>query len=415
MATKFEPGDVTIHKLMLHSDDGCRAYDITGQVHYMDIYESILSPIIYAELTIEDSIDLQRQFPLIAEEYVEIEYSVGDAHKHSKFKLHVKGINNLEVSEQQKWKGYTVSLVSMEMLKNANQHVDKKYQGDIATNIKGVIKDYLKTDKHLNIETTRGIDNVMLTNIRPFEAIDMMRRRAVSKKYVSSAFVFYENKHGYNFETIEAIFERNKKGVGDKVFTFNPTALVNHKDSTFRNILAYRQVAFADSIDKIHHGGFSNKVGSLDLTTGGYKILSYTNNLGQDKFTPADSGGTGQNTSAFERTHGKTTGKTMLVPTASDRNESFLANKLSILQAYTQKITQNLTHVYIWGDSEITAGDVIDVTLPEAVGDTGTPERDRLASGKYIVAKCRHCFTLGPKPLYTQALELIKTSFLENA
>jgi hypothetical protein len=415
MAKKFEPGDVDIHKLMLYSDDGCRAFDITGQVHYMDIYESILSPIIYAELTIEDSIDLQRQFPLIAEEYVEIEYSVGNAHKHSKFKLHVKGINNLEISPQQKWKGYTISLVSMEMLKNVNQNVDRKFDGDIGTSVQKILKEYLKTDKALNIEATRGIDNVLVTRLEPLKAIDMMRRRAVSKKYLSSSFVFYENKYGYNFETVEAIFDRNKNGVGDKVFMYSSTAAADSKVNTFRNIIAYRQVSFADSIDKIQQGGLSNKVGALDLVTGGYQILNYTNNLAADRFTTADAASAGQNSSAFERLHGKTTAKTLLVPTASDRNESFLPNKLSILQAYTQKITQNLVHVYIYGDSEITAGDVIECSLPEAVADTGTPEPDRLASGKYLVAKCRHCFTLGPKPLYTQSLELIKTSFLENA
>ena len=412
---RFAPGDVEIHKLMLYSDDGCRQYDITPQVHYMDIYESILSPVIYAELTIEDSIDLQRQFPLIAEEHIEIEFSVGGAANHSKFKLHVKGIENLEITPQQKWKGYTITLVSMEMLKHVNQHVDKKFEGDISTNVRSILTDYIKTSKPLNIEATRGIDNVLVTRMEPFKAIDLMRRRAVSKQYTSSAFVFYENKYGYNFETIEAIFARNKKGVGDKVFSYSSAIGTDVRVSNYRNIIAYRQVSFADSIDKIHQGGLSNKVGALDIVSGGYQVLNYTNNIGGDKFTNADESSAGQNSSAFEKLHGRTTSKTLFVPTAADRNESFLPNKISVLQAYTQKITQNLVHIYIYGDSEITAGDVVECSLPEAVSTTGEPAADRLASGKYLVAKCRHCFTLGPKPMYTQSLELIKTSFLENA
>ena len=45
----FKPGDVEITKIWLYSDDGNREYNLMQQVVSIDIYESLLSPIIYAD------------------------------------------------------------------------------------------------------------------------------------------------------------------------------------------------------------------------------------------------------------------------------------------------------------------------------------------------------------------------------
>lgn len=412
---EFKPGDVDIISVMLYSDDGCRQYDLIQQCQHIDIYESILSPIIYAELFIVDSNDLLREFALIAEERVEMEFKTPGSPSSNFYSLRVKSINNTTVDAQQKSKSYTLILVSPELIADAKTKVDRKFESEISSSIKIILKDYIKTTKAMEIEPTKGIDNVLLSKMGPFMSIDKLRRRAVSKKYISSSFVFFENKRGYNFTTLERLFDMNKDCVCDKVFFVDSNVKENVETINFRNIIGYRQITFADSIDKIMFGGLNNTVGSIDFTTGDLGIHNYQNTRYQDKFKLIDDNTIGQNTSLFEKTHGQTTKINMLVPYDSARNESFLPEKLSILQAFTQKITQNLVHIHIYGDNEITAGDVIGCNFPEGVGTTKENVGvDRLSSGNFLVSKLRHIISFGAKPTYTQSAELIKGGMLES-
>jgi hypothetical protein len=408
MTDQFKPGNVDIKKLHLYSDDGTRGYPLNEQCKHIDIYESILSPVIYAEFIIMDSIDLLRNFPLLGEEYIEIEFALPKSNTITSYKLHVKRIQSLIVNDQQNIKKYKISAVSEELLEDVKIRVDRKFVSEISGSIPKIVTEYLKSKKKLVVEPTRGIDDVLVNKLTPFKAIDMLRRRAISKSHQSSSYVFFENKYGYTFATLEYLFDSNKVKTGDKVFFFDSNVSESELTNKYRNIIAYRQISFADSVDKIQHGGLNTKVGVLDMVTGGYKIVNYTNNLGQDGFAKIDSGTVNQNTSRFENTHGKTTAVTMLVPFDSSRNESFLPEKQSILQAYVQKLTQNIVHIFIWGDDQITAGDVIRCNFPEAVGTTGDVRVDRLSSGNFLVAKVRHIIELGAKPLYTQSLELLK-------
>ncbi len=404
----FKPGTVEIKKIYLSSSDGTRGYPLNEQCRSIDIYESILSPIVYGEFMIQDSIDMLRNFPLLGEEFIELEFAIPKSSTVNIYKLHVKSITALSVNNQQNTKTYKISAVSEEMIEDVKVRVDKKFNSEISVSIPKIVTEYLKSKKKLVVESTRGIDDVLVSKLTPFKSIDMLRRRAISKSHQSSSFVFFENKYGYTFATLEYLYDTNKNKVGDKIFFFDSNVNESELTEKYRNIIAYRQISFADSIDKIQHGGLNAKVGVLDLTTGGYKTVNYTNNLGQDGFAKIDPGTVNQNTSKFENTHGKTTAVTMLVPFDSSRNESFLPEKQSILQAYVQKLTQNIVHIYIWGDDQITAGDVIRCNFPEAIGTTSTPRVDRLSSGNFLVAKVRHIIELGAKPLYTQSLELLK-------
>lgn len=428
MEKNFKPGDVEIVKLMLHSDDGQRSYDLSHQAQFIDIYESVTSPIIYGEINIQDSNDLLRQFPILTEEYIELSYKLPGYEYVTEFKLHVKEIVGLNIHPQQKTKSYTLTLCSMEMVENAKSRVDKNIGGsqssssvqqgvEIDKAVEAIVTESLKSKKKFNAEPTKGIDQVLITRVQPFRAIDGLRRRAVSKKYQSSAYCFFENQKGYWFTTLEKLFVDGRDKIGDKIFFTDTVASKDVAQNQFRNIIGYKQLHFADSINKINSGGFRNNVGYFDLVTGDYRVVEYKDDVAQDNFQATDGGSTiGQNTSKYTKEHTNKTAKTLLVPHDSSRPESDIAEKLSLLQAYTYKLTHNIIHIYTWGDNNITAGNIIECHLPAATGTTDANKtEDRLSSGKFLVAKVRHIIQLGSKPMYNLSMELIKSGMFEGS
>jgi hypothetical protein len=246
----------------------------------------------------------------------------------------------------------------------------------------------------------------------------MLRQRAVSNRYQSSSFCFYESRYGYHFTTLERYLEDGanivEKGETDKVFFYDTVRHESIDNVTYRNIIAYNMISFGDSITKVSQGGLTNEVQQFDMITGDVRKVTYTDNIGADAFkSSSQTSSSGQSTS-FTRQHGGTATITRLVTTRSDTGSSDLAEKLSKSQAFAQKLSQNITQVHIYGDAELSIGDVIKLTLPSGIDTTtGRNTISRLDSGTYTITKIRQMITMGDRPVYSQALELIKHDLQE--
>ena len=429
MASKdVHPGDIVIEKLMLHSDDGQRSFDLKEHAVALDIYESIMSPIIFAKLHILDAIDLVREFPIIAEEYIDIEFKLPNSEKSTSYKLHVKSVDNMETLPQQTAKAYILSLTSMELVEDAKQRVDGRPAGvrDGNNVLKGkptheaigtILTEYLNTEKKYSFEPTKGLDEISISRVKPFVAIDQLRRRCISNQYESHSFCFFENQRGYVLSTLERLFDEGRKVIGDKVFWTDTDTQSDVTQNMFRNIIGYRQIQFADSIDKINQGGFKNNVGVFDITSKSYKKIEYNDSEKNSSFKTVEGQALDQNSSQYVNKHSKTTSKTLFMLKDGARAELDLPEKISHLIAYTQKIVQNLVHIHVWGDNLLTAGDVIRCQFPKSWGmsDKSNSE-DRLSSNNFLVSKLAHHITInsGARPIYTISMELIKGGILER-
>ena len=54
-------------------------------------------------------------------------------------------------------------------------------------------KNYLGTNKSINIEKTKNLRQYVFPNLTPFQAINLMKEEAVSKGESAPYFVFFEN------------------------------------------------------------------------------------------------------------------------------------------------------------------------------------------------------------------------------
>lgn len=418
----FRPGDVNVKTLFLLNEDQTRQHDLLHHATSIQIYESILTPVIFAEIAIQDNIELMQQFPILGEEYIKLSFSTPSSKNNAEYILRVNQVMNKKVQPNNKLVTYVLQCASPELILNATRFVSKSVDDNISNVIKDIVSsnDGLNSKKPLTADTTSGIEKILITRKPPFVAIDFLKGRAVSTEYESSSFVFFENRNGYHFTTVEKMIADGQKkagdsGLTDKQFYFDTNRNENYNNSTYRNILAYNQISFGDTVSRAERGGITNIVNQFDLITGGLTKINYTNNIGADKFKKADENGAAVNTSTFNRVHGATTTATSLVPVSSDRPDTGRAERISKTMAYVETLTQNIVQVQIYGDSDLTVGDMINCTFPSGTTVDNDKTISRLDSGNYLISKLSHIILLGDRPQHTISMELLKGSLTESA
>jgi hypothetical protein len=414
-------GDINIISITLSSEDGQRKHDLTSQCKTIDIFEGIHYPAIFCELFISDSIGLISDFPIIGEELITISFETpNNPGEPTTYVFHTREPTNRVFAENQKTMTYTISCCSPEMFVNKQNFVDKDFDDTISNIVRNVMKENIRTNKKVEIDKTIGIDKQPSFNEHPFQVIHRLLPYSLSSRYLSHAFVFFENRNGYHFTTYEKLIERGRKqiqkGLSDKQFFYDAARKESIEDVNIRNILAYNKVTSGDALSK-RSGAYVGSASTIDMQTLGQRQSIYTANIGLDKFQTLDGDdGAATNSTGNIRAGGKTKRPTAfnLLPIMSNRSKTPLTEAYAARQAFLNNLTQNITQIHVYGDSEITVGDVIQCSFPSAAGFDNETGISRLDSGNYLVTYVRHMIINGDRGTHTMSLELVKNNFLET-
>ena len=332
---------------------------------------------------------------------------------HYRFKI-LGGNPQADTTDQGKTAIYTLTGISIEAFNSTKMKdfqeklpaVTKKIEPYAIVTL--VLEQALKTEKPKYYEKTKGLHLFSLAQKTPFEAIEIARREAISATHQSSSYVFFENKDGYHFITIEELIKRGKKRIGDKVFFNAPVGGLDVGGSLWRNILAYKVVQLGNQA-------------ALAATGAGKLIINFQNirnrnqikikevELGDYEFEKLNKGTEAMSTVAMEKNKEQpATVRQYLWDPSVEENE--MIDKVAALSVYISEFLSVINHITIYGDSEITAGDVITVHINESSGITqdAQKEENTTISGNFLVTKVRHCLTFGDTPEYYQGLEIVK-------
>ena len=404
---RVEPGYVEIKKLLLNTGVG-EPINLTHLATDIDIYESIFQPYIIAEITIADGVGLANKFPNIDEMTVDIEFTMPDVEGGVKYKLAVMDRQHETTAPADKSKVYKLVCISEELDLPAAHESGRLYVKANLGNLVASAIQLIGSKKDNLIEETDGIVDIRLTNIKPFQIIDWARRRALSVEHESHSYVFFENKYGYRFVTLEKLIEDGAKRIGDKIFQYDSAVNVDSLGTNWRNILYKDSIVLGKGIKQQLLEGNKPTARVLNLEEG-----TYTKEEKREKeysFKQLDTKGFGSTTerkTKFEET--KTTERFVVV---SDSDDVGYTEKLLALQAYVPSLLSNITRIFVYGDPSITVGEVIKCNFPDIDGlTTQKTELSKTQSGNYLIAKLRHKITLAGPPVYTQSMEIIKTGF----
>lgn len=428
----FNEGKYTLFNFTMSTPNG-EPIELSSMAVTCDIYESILSPSIIMIVKLYDATGAFSSFDWVSQEIC-LSFTTNSRGTPIHYKLGILEMHN--ASEVSEGRGVVFELVCVsaeaeasKIAVNRTNLTKKKIEADRMVGVcldelmKVMKEDYGEKykPKPQFFDKTKGLADHSYSNTNVFEAIQLITRKAVSSDYEGHAFVFYENHKGYWFKCIESLIKEGKKNIGDKVFFNTSMAKVDSTASLWRNIISSKPIQLGSKNVTLAIG--ANKVQIIPMPIGlsndddDYPQPFERSSKDYEFVTLND--GTAVRSQTVEDKLSKDRGSQIKIEYNPETEDTTQFEKEAAIRIYLAQFLSVIQHINIYGDSEITCGEVIKCNFKENKGLTPGAEEaqlpdDPVLSGNYLVTKCRHSLTFGDTPEYYQTLEIIKDGIVSN-
>ena len=306
---------------------------------------------------------------------------------------------------------YVLEFCSPELLLNNRVRVSKSFTNTPSKIIETVLTEsrYINTTKNIEIEKTSGIKNIVVPNQRPFDFFRCFIQDCKSEKG-SPHYLFYETTRGYNFRTLQNLYENS------------PVAVFNNSDAGPDEMVgnslgiqqAYdRMINFTinppnNSLDDSRAGLLGAKVISHNIFNKSYDVNTYGYFSDFDKYKRIG----GKDHPKYNKNLGEWTDSRIYVhPTSTsglnldaqyrdenNNNNSVVANKINetILDRKSRMYELNFSKtiaITIHGTVNIAAGDMIELNYAAPGRNHNDGTLDKSMSGRYLITTLRHTFS----------------------
>jgi len=439
-------GDYDLNHVFLHSHMGDKT-DIKKVMSELNIYESIYKNALTGSIVITDAQNLIAKLELNGTERISFKLSTpGAIDKRSMIDASVETGHPFYVykitDRKQIAPGtllYTLHFASREFMRNLRTKVSQAYTGRYDSTVLKILmdKDYLDTKKEMSFEPTGNSDKVVIPNMRPFDAINMIAKKALPEKSDGVGYYYYETTKGLYFRSWENMV--SVRGSYDRPikqeFYYMPMNVddlsikdkINHD---YKSVESYRFLNnFHDVAANTLQGTYGHKVISHNLFDKSYKETSYNyhNEYANTKHTEvanekstreryAISGSVvdedGKNMSQYNESRVSLQSTTQFLhDTAAGgygldvrQDGPKLAEEVS---QRSQVINGTALHMVIKGQTYLEPGDLIKFNLLSVDEKNPDGKQDPQYSGKYVITKIRHQVN---DTKYTMAIEAAKDS-----
>jgi len=344
---------------------------------------------------------------------------------------------------------FKLHFASREFMRNLRTKVSQSYDGKCDSTVADIMKDkdYLDSRKTLHYEPTGNANKIVVPNLMPFEAINMIAKKSVAEKSNGVGYYFYETTSGYYFRSWASMItsQGNFSRAPKQQFYYQPLKMdsvnkTKNKDGTkqdkiekeYESVESYEFINnFHDVVENTILGTYGHRVISHNLFDKSYDVSDYnfhkeyrktphTDTVGlsaNNKFpimdTPVDydnaknlsdykeSRVSLQTTSPF--LHDKDVGRYGLDALQDgDKTGEEVSQGNQVTQGTVLKLT-------VQGQSQLEPGNLIRFNLKDVNGANAkeADPTDPRFSGNYIITKIRHIVHLDD---YKMILECAKDS-----
>jgi hypothetical protein len=418
-------GDITVEKINIQSQDGT-TYSITNQLVSIQIFEDLFSSFISGILTIKDSLDFVNSLPMIGQELLDISIytpTLKDKGGHIKGQFYITVFKNREYLAERNVL-YELSFISKEAIVDANVKLSKSYIGTASDIAKKVLTDKLvkfDTVKKLNIEPSKNNLSYISNYWSPTRNMQYLCEHAINKEG-SPSYVFFENRDGFNFGSLETL--SISPTITQEFKYDNSTQIVTPYGTSVRDIQEdYRRITFFalkkgfNLYRRISSGMFASVVFSADITTKRYnaKIFNYPETFDPNKRL---------NPYPLFRKEDKEfplyyTAKVINEPRQFDNFTN--QGDPSAFQFVQRRVSEVLQiddvsiEINVPGRTDYTVGQVVRITTfqvePITKSESNKSQLDIIFSGKYVITSINHFIT---RESHQCSLELIKDSYISS-
>jgi len=336
--------------------------------------------------------------------------------------LYVYKVSDLDA--QKMGEMFTLHLISREFLTNETNRCVRKYQKkNIHEHVKSILKDVLKTERFNdgNIERTYNSYTFIGNMKKPFHTLEWLCPKSVSAIDSSTkgesgtgkdattkgtaGFLFYENKDGFNFKSIDSLTSPLKVSEGSsdmkdalaagKGYSFSGIISESITKGKPLRIVKWFMESNIDLRKSLRVGMYCNYTFFYDMITNKLSGYKYTikdelngKHLGKDDIPVSDVLGDSISRLMFRMSDHGTLEKYAGLDT-SGRDHADMAKSFS---RYNLLFTQAI-NILVPLNTDLKVGDVIYCEFPFKNKGGNSNEIDPEISGNYLIRELRHHFT----------------------
>jgi hypothetical protein len=434
---------VEVTELTLTNHHG-EKIDIRAVCTDANIESSIFEPGINGSLVMYDAHSMITRFPIIGEEVLNITYTTpGNVSKKGEYSIWK--ITDETPDDKGTSSTYRLHFCSPEFLQNAKFTIGKSYTNTdhCYSIVQNIQTEFLKSKKKLVIGKTPMKDpskTIVIPLYKPFEAIDMILRRAYSGNISdSSYYLYFERADSWQLKMLEELIsdpinsrlniEKSSQELLKDVISgtlsdkLDDSATVyastRFQDDSFsakdiRRIISLRLNSRFDSLTKIREGLYDNEsvlYSVYDKTVKGKAfnravspngIIDGTLQMNTQKFISdydvPDSGFAGTQSP-----------KTFYAMSEPDDKTDALRKIGGPYQSTRVAMSQVQISIVVPGDTAVDLGDVVNVIIPKFESVLDESEKDDFLQGKYLVCAVRDSILFPDKHVMT--LDLYRDSY----
>lgn len=391
----YFPGQISVDRIDLMNYKG-ELIDIRAIVSETELFEDIFSNSMTGFMIVEDATGVFERFPIIGEEKLFVKLKTPTTDKIIEKKFYVYSVTKRQLNKQKRKQIYVLNFISYESIISQNVRISESFKGSITDNVVDIFlrKEYLGSDSPIFIDDTINQYKFIANYWTPFETINWLARRSISKDKTSN-FLFFESNQSYEFVAASTLYKQDP--VIDYVYSDvnSETAYGLGVDITqqLRFIRNVYQDSANDYLRSSQNGMLASQLNSLDMI---FKRIesNNTNYIRDFKKYPHLESNPLFSESILSR---KNASINFLIKNAAryGKNDSdqrhkdwYLQNSSQIEQLHTFRMIIEAS-----GYTGVKAGSVIDFKMQKYDMFTSKEVSDivnKTLSGKYLVTAIRH-------------------------
>ena len=409
-------GEIHLEYLKIYSSEGVVA-DLSNVVVQINLFEDIFSSAFTGNIIIVDTLNIIEKLPILGQEYIELKCSTPQTSPTKNSVIEKRFILHSIVARENVSSGaqsYSLDIATEDSVRNLKTRVSKSYTDSIDNIVTDVLKNQLGSTQPLNIGPTLGIRRIVSPNIHPYTLINLLKREAITSMsdMLAPHFLFFENKNGLNFISLEDLFMRPssaKLHSGDKDSDLSIEALAVNPDDV-RTAAGNKRVlshSFGDTNDlttNIKEGMLGSNLITHDIYNKSYKSYNYDYFRDFDKhlrvepipkpiynkqiISKSDLGTFANSSIKLHPTCGLVHDKQHYGD--GDLNASRPQDWILERQAKMCELNNGgIINITMNGNTLMTVGDIVHINIP-ITGEDHDDDEIESTSGRYLVSKLRH-------------------------
>jgi len=458
MAEEQSPLTVLANRLEITNNNGLVTKDLRQIYDECNYYESIFSPMTSMNMVVTDGLDLRTSLPIVGGELVRFGFSDtweddtgfpatitngSPYHDWIEMKHGLHKFDKIKYGEQiekrhpmrvykildrkrirDRVNKYVIACVTQDQITSSYKQIDSTYRGmTCAEIVNSILNDSFGVGLNSYDETV-GSARFTFARQPPIAAILKIAGEAESKNSDSN-FFFWQTNSGYHFHTLSSLLNRSPV----RKFIYMTGNAEGDDKAEGNRILKMEESTTFDILDGITEGQYGVNVKYFDPVSQAMFENSYShaneyypkNWEKKDRtthpFIPQNISKEFSDKNSLEKylvsnfvSHHNSycTERDYVIRNEFRRRQNFVAHDTAV----RSQLKTNSLELLVAGDSNIHAGDVIEVEISASGEKKLTEElRDRFSSGKYLVSAVRHSFT---GKLYFTNMTVSKASYLKN-